>query len=77
MFLVQAEPVLPAVRAGIQNDSIGKGVRVAGGDRRNVIFIPIDDGEDLQRRLLEHVLHRLADFGAFWAGIISLYSLFL
>ena len=61
-----ADTVLPAIRARIQHNTIGKRVRFTRGDGRDMILIPVDDGEDLQRSFLEHILHGLADFGAFY-----------
>ena len=61
-----ADTVLPAIRARVQHNAVGKRVRFASGDGRDMILIPIDDSEDLQSGLLEHILHGLANFGAFY-----------
>lgn len=64
---VETDPIAPAISSGIDDDAIGKGVGITGCDRRDVVFVSVDDGEDLQRGFLEHVAHRLADFGSFWS----------
>lgn len=63
--LIQTYTVPPAIGARVDHDAIRERVRLAGRDRRDVVFIPVDDRQDLQRSLLEHVGHGRADFGSF------------
>lgn len=57
-------PILPTIAARIQHDAIRERIRFTSRDGRDMIFISIDDGENLEDCLLEHVLHSFADFRA-------------
>lgn len=59
------DAILPTVAPRIQHDAIRERIRFAGRDGRDMVLIPVDDGEDLEGCLLEHILHRFADFCAF------------
>lgn len=62
--LIETYAIAPAVRTRIDDNPIGKGVRVAGRYWRDMILVPVDNGQNLQSRLLKHVPHRLADLGS-------------
>lgn len=63
--LIKAKAILPAVCTRIQDNAVGERIRLAGGNGWDMVFITVDDVEDLERGLLEHVFHCSADFGAF------------
>lgn len=50
-------PVILGHGLGINNDLVGKRVRVGGGDGRNVVFVAVHDGNDLMRGFLQGLSH--------------------
>jgi len=60
--LVQSDAVAPAISPGVDNNPVREGVRVTGCNGRDMILVSIDDVEDLQCCLLEHVRHGFAHF---------------
>lgn len=61
---VQAHAIAPAVSSRIDNNAIRERVRVASRNGRDMVFIPVDDSQDLESSLLQHVSHGLANFSA-------------
>lgn len=60
-----AHPGAPCIlvgnRFGVDDDLVGKGVRVGGGDGGNVVFVAVDYGNDLVGGFLERLGHGAAD----------------
>ena len=50
--LVHPHCLAPPLDPWIQYNLVRKGIRLARGDGRYVILVPVDNGHDLQRRLL-------------------------
>jgi hypothetical protein len=40
-----------------------------------MVLVAVDDGEDLEGGLVQHIFHGFADFGAFWS--VTLVFVFL
>jgi len=51
----------PALCLRVHDDLVGEGVRVGGGNGRDVIFVSVDDGDDFERCFLEGLFHGTAD----------------
>lgn len=47
--------ILIVVRFRIHNDNVRERVRIRGRDRRNVVFIPVDDVDDLVGSLFKRL----------------------
>lgn len=65
-LLIKADAISPAVCSWVEHNAIRKRIGLARCNRRDMIFIFVDDGQYLQGGFLEHVFHRLAHFGAFY-----------
>lgn len=63
---IQAKSVTPSFLFRVQHDLIGEWIRVAGGDGWYVILVSVDDGDNLDCRLLQHILHRPAHLCSIW-----------
>jgi hypothetical protein len=46
----------------VDDNLVGEGVGVGGGDGRNVVFVSVYDSDDLMRRFLEGLGHGTANF---------------
>lgn len=62
--LVQAHAVAPAVGPWVDHNAVGEGVGVAGCNWWNMIFVFVNNVENLECSFLEHISHCLADLGA-------------
>ena len=56
----------PPLDPRIQDNLIGKRIRLAGRNGRYMILVPVDNGHDLERRLLERGFHCFEDFFLLW-----------
>jgi hypothetical protein len=52
----------PSLSLGVDNDLVGERVRVSRCDGWNMVFVSIDDIDDLERGFVEGHFHRAADF---------------
>lgn len=46
-------PLSPTIMFWVQQDVVGKGVRLVGGDGRNVVLVSVHDRDDFHRCVLE------------------------
>lgn len=50
----------------VDDDPVRKGVRVGGGNGGDVVFLAVNNGDDLVGGLFERFCHGTADFGDVW-----------
>ena len=70
--LIQPNAVPPSIRTRIDHNLIREGIRFTGRNRRDMIFIPVHNRQNLQRRLLQHIAHGLADLCSLCTPSISI-----
>jgi len=63
-------PVVLVDGFGVHDDLVRKGVGIGGGDGRDVVFVSVDDGDDLMRRLLQRLCHGATDFEHICKGLV-------
>ncbi|EZF95287.1 hypothetical protein H113_04349 [Trichophyton rubrum MR1459] len=71
-YSVETQSVPPVVQFRVQNNLVGKRVRLAR-NRRNVVFILIRNGHDLERGFPQHFLHRLSHLCSVYTSLLELH----
>ena len=56
---------------GVDDDLVGKWVRVGSGDGRDVVLVTVDDADDFVCSLLEGFCHGAANFEDIYTGYVS------
>ena len=56
-----AWPPVIVDRLGVDDNLVGKGVGIGGSNGRDVVFLSVDDGDDLMRSLFQRLGHGAAD----------------
>lgn len=56
-----AGPPVVFSRLWVDDNLVGEGVGIGSGDGRNVVFVAVDDGDDLVRGFFQRLCHCATD----------------